>query len=147
MMSFADWDMRIRNWKKKSENSNQKWKDSKLYKICENFRKILQRKFLPKSKKDEKICILKPKNQENRNFRLCMKEQFKAVLFLFFDVLWIYYFNKIYIFLKKICNLTGNRYHNVVIENTIHHKIYFISYETHKWLSMQTLTNQETSRN
>ena len=46
-----------------------------------------KRKFLPNTKIIEKICILKPKNQENRKFRLCMKEQFKAVLFLFFDVL------------------------------------------------------------
>ena len=64
-----------------------------------------------------------------------------SILFFFyiFDVLWIYYFNKIYIFLKKICNLTGNRYHNVVIERTRHHKIYFITYETSKWKHLNKL--------
>lgn len=62
-----------------------------------------------------------------------MKEQFKAVLFLFFVSVFHHQFKKIYIFLKKICNLKSESYNNVVIERQHITKIYFISYKTSKW--------------
>lgn len=72
-------------------------------------------------------------NIENRKFRICMKEQFKAVLFLFFVSVFHHQFKKIYILLKKICNLKSDSYNNVVIERQHITKIYFISYKTSKW--------------